>query len=244
MWHAEHLERPSVVQKWHSSAGSWADQPIGHFDEKAVLPFVVARQAKYNVAIDPKKIIGTSHAAYRDGMTWREFLGSGKRMHGKIDGLELTPDYYQNPSRYHDGKPKLAGWSLIEIDGEYVIDEGNHRSVIARFLCEEERVNCQVVPVVTKLMLDRGAMARAKQLAKLLRGGQHYDVVSVERGIDDDGTRLFEVLFDVWGARLATNGPVTPLAALQAVLCANRWLYRWEHLKAKFTLNPHASNII
>ena len=101
-----------------------------------------------------RKIIGTSHAAYRDGMTWREFLSYGKRMHGKVDGLQRSPGYYRNPSHHHDDQPSRAGWSLLEIDGEYAIDEGNHRSVISRFLCEEERTNSQVVPVVTELTLD------------------------------------------------------------------------------------------
>lgn len=215
------------------NAGAWSDEPIGFFDERAILPFVTRRRVKQNEEIDPRKIIGTSHAAYRDGMTWREFLRYGKRMHGKVDGLQRNPGYYRNPSHDHDDQPASAGWSLLEIDGEYAIDEGNHRSVISRFLCEEERTNSQVVPVVTELTLDRDAMAYAAQLEDLLRYGQYYDIVSLDVGLDDDGAQLFDVLFHVWGSRISSKGPTTPIEALAAVKAANRWQYFGERLFAK-----------
>ena len=127
-----------IVDQWMETAGPWADQPIGSFSGADWLPFAKKIIWHRDVSVDFRKVRGTMHPDYRDGMTWREFLSKGKRMLGKRHGLDQSPEYFADPVGWHEKKKTSAGWSLYQVNGDLFVDEGSHRSVIARMRAEEE----------------------------------------------------------------------------------------------------------
>ncbi|WP_170327985.1 hypothetical protein [Ruegeria arenilitoris] len=147
--------------RWLEEAGRWADEEIRacpRYDER---DFVVWEIKMKNCVIDPRKIVGTSHGAYNQGMTWREFLAYGKRMKKKLDMLETKPEYYDDPKAHAtDTEP----WSLVEINGELFTDTGNHRSVVAKFRAHEEGRIEQRVWSVDRLIISETAKLQYEEL--------------------------------------------------------------------------------
>lgn len=85
-------------------------------------------------SVDLTRVVGTSHPDYA-GLTWRDLRpkapGETGLQHLKRAGQ--TMDWLRsNPTYYLEKQDKLT-WSFYELNGDYYIAEGNHRTVVARY---------------------------------------------------------------------------------------------------------------
>lgn len=91
------------------------------------------------------KVKGTCHSDYY-GYTWQELLPSNPDDYLHLDkskrhthqgkmkrGWNCIYDMRENPNYYLENCPK-DNWSFYKMGENYYISEGNHRTVIARFL--------------------------------------------------------------------------------------------------------------
>lgn len=157
------LVKTPTGRRWLSTADEWADEPIRACPIRELRQFVINEIEDEDVDIDPRKIVGTSHASYNQGMTWRGFLSGGKRIGTKLEVLETKPEYYDDPKRHAtDSEP----WILDEIEDELFADIGTHRSVVAKFRAHEDGYTRQRVWAVHRHIVCRVAEARYNQLQK------------------------------------------------------------------------------
>jgi len=113
----------------------WAGETIGAWDDSRLRLHGGFLKRHYRAdagSINVFCIKGTAHSDYQ-GLTWHEFLHRGKRMDRNIPMLERNPGYYFETSVK---KPCLYYTSYDGIDW-YIDGDGNHRSVLARFLFHE-----------------------------------------------------------------------------------------------------------
>lgn len=90
--------------------------------------FIVEEEWHDNADVPVNQIVGTQHPDYI-GLTWEELLYKGKRMHINL------PLAQENPGYYYSDEKKLPTMSFNKHEGlYYVAGDGNHRSVIAKFL--------------------------------------------------------------------------------------------------------------
>jgi hypothetical protein len=86
--------------------------------------------------VDLSRVRGLWHPDYPD-LSWGELVGCAasktrerlKRFDACLRELRDNPYYYLNVGRKED-------WSFFEVDGDYYISSGNHRTVVARFFLE------------------------------------------------------------------------------------------------------------
>lgn len=108
----------------------FADEKILYLRTADENHFIVRESYIENASIPVESIIGTCHPSY-GGITWREFLSIGQRIGSALDWLENNPEYYlQKNQKDHIG--------YIKRPEGYYIEEGNHRSVLAKFLFFQE----------------------------------------------------------------------------------------------------------
>lgn len=150
-------------KRWVKYAGAWADTPIKPCPRHDLMNFTVKEIRVDDCVIDPRKIVGTTHASYNQGMTWREVLACGKRVKRKLEKLETEPEYYDDPKVYAtDSEP----WHLIEIGDELYTSIGNHRSVVAKFRAHEDKRTDQLVSSVDRLIVSEVAQRQYEALQK------------------------------------------------------------------------------
>ncbi len=174
----------TIGQRWLEEAGSWADEEIrtcpGH-DER---DFTVWEIKFKDCVIDPRKIVGTSHASYNQGMTWRELLAYGKQLKTKLAVLETKPEYYDDPETHAtDAKP----WNLLEINGEFYTDAGDQQSVVAKFRAHEEGHTLQRVWSIDRVIVSEIAKRQYEELQKEYLPGE-YDWGSEREKIYESGS--------------------------------------------------------
>lgn len=87
-------------------------------------------------SVDLSKVIGMTHPRYSD-LSWQDLIPVSdgpnklKRSKDRLDDLSKTPDYFLS----HNKKEPI--WSFAEVDGEFFISTGVHRTVIGyAFLLE------------------------------------------------------------------------------------------------------------
>jgi len=90
-------------------------------------PFVKEFYWNSQASINVFRVKGTQHPDYQ-GLTWIEFLETGKRMPLNLSLFEQNPDYYltcssKQPTMFYQG---INGGHL------YIGGDGNHRTAIAR----------------------------------------------------------------------------------------------------------------
>lgn len=102
------------------------EEKILYLDTTIDDPFVVEERYIDNTFVPVSQIIGTCHSSYA-GLTWHEFLEHGQRIGSALELADENPDYYfEDQKKIHLGFKKLPSG--------YFIEEGNHRSVIAKIL--------------------------------------------------------------------------------------------------------------
>ncbi|UWQ77427.1 hypothetical protein [Leisingera sp. M658] len=157
----EELVTTPTGRKWLQEAGPWADEKIRPSPRHDETNFTIQETRIEDCDVDPRKIVGTSHASYNQGMTWRKFLAYGNRIKTKLDVLETKPEYYDDPKEHAtDSEP----WHLVEINGELYTSIGNHRSVVAKFRAHEEGRVKQRVWSVDRLVVSDTAKRQYDEL--------------------------------------------------------------------------------
>lgn len=183
-------------RRWLETAGVWADEKIERFSLGDTCSFVVREERKDDCTIDPRKIVGTSHGRYNQGMTWRQFLGAGKKISVKLDVLELRPEYYDDPLGFdHDPQNNYGspdGWHLTEVDGRFFVMEGNHRSVVAKFRAHEDGVISQRVYSVNKMTVSQDAMLAYEKLQDSYLPGEQDSGPERLMVSDQNGVRTYQ----------------------------------------------------
>lgn len=198
-------ERYPLRKKWIETAGDWADEPIRHFCRSDEGPFKIVEETLEDVVVDPRRIERMYNTRYTKGMTWRTFLTEGGNIDNAFLILTQEPEYYDDPlADQRDGTSIHCspGWALIEIDGHYSVDEGHHRSAIAKFRAHEEGITAQRIPRLIRFELDHAAEAVADRLSGVLRRGQYFEVLRqpVETGVPErEEWRLLFLLYRVRG---------------------------------------------
>lgn len=138
-----------LTNEWSVVAGNWADEQIIAFPYKSLIEYSDKSKILQNVVIDPKKIVGSDHPRY-SGVSWRKFLSTGKRLSDNLRRFRQNPNYFgetlQPNSHY-------GHWSLAQIGENYYICEGNHRSIIAKYLAHETTMRTQIIPKVIQIVL-------------------------------------------------------------------------------------------
>ena len=109
----------------------FATQKIERFAEREfseeLIPFCSEYYWCNSESINVFDIVGTVHPKYC-GLTWSEFINSGKRMKLNISLLESNSIYYR------ENEIKKPTMYYIELDGKLYVDaDGNHRSALAKF---------------------------------------------------------------------------------------------------------------
>lgn len=182
-------------KKWLETAGPWADEPIEPFSLAKAREFVVQEVWVHDCNIDPCNIAGTDHAAYNRGMTWREFLGAGKRMSVKLDVLETKSEYYSDPKKYAtDSEP----WGFYDFNGKLYVSIGNHRSVVAKFRAHEEGNNVQRVWWVVHLTVSEDAKRAYKELQNQYLPEERDFGPERELVSETDGTYEYKIFVRCW----------------------------------------------
>ena len=216
--------------RWWDTAGAWADEPIPSFALRDVSDFVMVEDRREDVEVDPRRIVGTDHGRYNQGMTWREFLRDGQSIAPKLEALRDHPQYYDDPIRLHYGRIP-DGWTLYEIDGDYFIHEGNHRSVIVKFRAMEDGIHRQRIPLVISLNLDHVTRSAMPGLEAMLRGAQ--EVIPHRVQITEDGVypRRFRTGVRLLGLGEDPREIFRPAKAREIIERKNRWRYALERLR-------------
>jgi hypothetical protein len=143
-------DKDQLIIDWvEKSPPYWADHIIKSWDWdrdnwNEITPFVTSHFWSDRHSLNVYSVIGTAHPDYA-GLTWMQFLKSGKRMRGNQLLLQSNPDYYLETAVKH---PSLL---YVSLDGKdwYVNGDGNHRTCLARF--QFERLNEQGDPSQTML---------------------------------------------------------------------------------------------
>ncbi len=114
---------------------AFANDVLVPFSEYDLRPQTLERRPMQNQIVDLSRVIGTMHPDY-SGYTWLELLGGGnatstpqlKRIDKAMSNAQSNPDYYSSALTKDE-------WYFYLVDGRYYIGEnGNHRTVLARFL--------------------------------------------------------------------------------------------------------------
>lgn len=187
--------KSATGRKWLQEAGPWADEKIQPSPRHEDTNFTIQETRIEDCEIDPRRIIGTSHASYNQGMTWRKFLAYGKRIQTKLDVLETKPEYYDDPKAHAtDTEP----WHLVEINGELFTSVGNHRSVVAKFRAHEEGRITQRVWSVDRLVVSDEAKRLYQELQDEYLPGERDWGPERELVSEAGATKRFRIFVDCY----------------------------------------------
>jgi len=93
----------------------------------------ITTTTEHNQEIEISSIIGTEHADYGMRKNWISMLYFAKRMHLVLEKYKENPDYYFLKKR----KKGDLCYSTINGRDYYIADDGNHRTVIAKFILSQ-----------------------------------------------------------------------------------------------------------
>lgn len=174
--------------------------PFNYHEWQKIRPFVREHIWEDRASINVFLVKGTKHPDYIN-LSWKELLEKGKRMSLNLSLLETNPDYYFQTDK------KLPTMSYIQIDGGdyYVLNDGNHRTCIAKFFfyfndkTELHGVNVyrhQVDWVIKKLHEDISKTVSEKRLRYIVEPFSRHiareDSASWMKEIYDPGIRVVD----------------------------------------------------
>lgn len=101
---------------------------LSYEQEKDKLLFTRMRSWTFMASVNVFCVIGTQLNRYA-GLSWRKFLSEGPRMNENLKKFRYNPRYYIDKPFY----TRIPTMDYCIIDGKgYVMDDGNHRTCIAR----------------------------------------------------------------------------------------------------------------
>lgn len=219
------LENFPIRERWVKSAGLWADQPIRRFARGDAEQFLIAREIFEDVPIDPRCISCMSKAQYTQGMTWREFLTAGRNIDNALHVFTYNPQYYDDPLADQVAGTSIYAtpqWTLLEIDGQYSVHEGHHRSAIAKFRAHEDGFTEQKIPRIERLKVDHAARHTADRLSQVLRPGQGFKVLREPAGTQLPKKQKWKIVFQLYRVRGHDGNTYLPEDALAYAEEANQ----------------------
>ena len=136
------------------------------------------------------RVKGTQHPDYA-GLTWLEFLETGKRMALNLNFFKTNPDYYRQTEK------KIPSMYYQSIDGGelYIGGDGNHRTAICKaffYLTGETTLHGVTV---TDYRMDnelKNIFDNIKTTIKEKRLSMDIDVISEPVSRDDSGGWMLE----------------------------------------------------
>jgi hypothetical protein len=221
---------------WYRNAGAWADQTILESPLSQLDGLIIKEEYIEDGCIDPRDIVGTSHARYNSGMTWREFLHGGKRIGGNLAELEKSSAYYDDPkavSGNHDT------WHVVEIDGKLYSSSSNHRSVIAKFRAHEQLVTKQKIHSLKRYTTNRNAQYQYEKLQEVYLPGQR-DFGTEKKLISDDGRT--QTYITVVQCHLEARNP--PVVELPLAVAASSVAEKNRAFRLLYRLHPKLWDVI
>lgn len=128
-----------------SAKPHFADERLEHFDRSKFNGCRYTTTPADQGSVDLSKVKGTDHPDYC-GNTWIELLPTNPDDFMQLDywerfkhegmmkrGWNCVRDMRENPAYYTDAGEK-EHWSFCKVGDSYYISQGNHRTVMARFL--------------------------------------------------------------------------------------------------------------
>lgn len=184
-----------------------ADVPPFHNNELKLFrewePYLLFQKKEIlekNASVDIRKVIGDKKDF---GPSWGQLLHNkrvGRKGKMELNYLELQ----QNPDYYLGHEPK-SNWSFICLDGIYFIDEGTHRTTIAKYL---EYYNPDLFDdgkihgvTVSHYETNREAMTARKDIEMMVKtpGLQHLEFTQ------QFDHRLYEIYFTLRSTKQHTD---------------------------------------
>ncbi|ARC89768.1 hypothetical protein [Rhodovulum sp. MB263] len=214
-----------IRERWIRTAGPWADEPIRRFTRADAEQFLITREILENVPIDPRRISYMSNVRYTQGMTWRAFLTEGGNIDNALYVLTYEAQYYDDPLADQLAGTSIystPGWTLIEIDGHYSVDEGHHRSAIAKFRAHEDGMTGQRIPRLERFKVDHAARHTADRLSQILLPGQDFKVLREPIGPQMPEKQEWRILFQLHRVRGHDGNTYLPDEALAYAEAANQ----------------------
>jgi hypothetical protein len=142
-------------------------------------------------SVNIMRICGTQHPDYI-GLTWRNFLRTGRRMDINIKAYRENSAYYTA-----SGITRLPGMFVHFVDGKgYVAEDGNHRTCIGKFFLYNHESPYMHGLNVTEQQTDLRMFALYTRLLKVLPGYCKAipEAVEIKR---DDGKGWAAYFYDV-----------------------------------------------
>lgn len=113
----------------------FANEKVKPLTDYALYDFADKETLTLDATIDVTKIIGTSHSKYNE-KTWIDAINN-LRTPSNVENLKLfsdsfsSIDFYKTIENYERGTDP---WGIKIVNGKHYISEGNHRTIIAKFL--------------------------------------------------------------------------------------------------------------
>lgn len=136
-------------------------------------PYLIQERFIDNTSVPVSDIIGTCHSNYY-GITWGDFLLHGQQITSSLANVDTSPEYY-----YSTEKKDHIGF--IKLPNGYFIEEGNHRSAIAKFLFFlDGNYNHSLLGVyVTEHILDTDGKTLVEDLSSIIDKCGFKDIITI-----------------------------------------------------------------
>lgn len=144
----------------------FANEKIQPFIDYALYDFVDKEIITLDASIDIRKIIGTCHPRYYE-KTWIYAINN-LRTPANVENLKLfsddfgSIDYYKTKEHYEIGDDP---WGVKIVNGIIYISEGNHRTIIAKFLNALELIEDNIKGLKYKKQYDFNNKDKIKYFA-------------------------------------------------------------------------------
>ncbi len=231
MYDPEDHIKTSQGLHWYRTAGAWADAPIQPSPLKELDALIVKVEYVEGCFIDPRHLVGTCHASYNQGMTWRRFLHGGKRIEKNLVALEKSAVYYDDPIA---ATGQTDTWHVVDIDGALFSSSSNHRGVIAKFRAHEDLITLQLVHSVRRYVTNQDARAQHRQLQEVYLPGQKDFGIEKRLVSDDRRIQSYETVVTC-DLRVGNKPIVTlPLEKAASVVRRKNRYYRKLHRLSPF----------
>ncbi len=122
----------ALIKEFEKDIPYWADVKIKAWDDNLFVKksaFITDHYWVSNNSINVFAVVGSSHDDYQ-GISWWDFLRTGKRMEKNHKLYQQNPQYY---SELLTERNPTIDYQTCNGQDWYVANDGNHRTCIARF---------------------------------------------------------------------------------------------------------------
>ena len=150
----------------------FSKQVLKPFKNYSIYDFVTQEKEIKNASFDVSKIIGTDHPSYYD-LSWIEVLENSRTPYIKYLLLKEEKDRNNIEffKRKRDYKYTDDPWGIHVFNGSAYISEGNHRTVISRFLYELDLIDKEMTGLkyVKYFQVDKKQQKKFSAIKKWLK---------------------------------------------------------------------------